>query len=241
MCYWSCCMWFGVCDNAVLCVCHHRNPLCAGIRIRAGHICNRHQSTYLLSLSAPLLLLLLLLQSQQCSLSVASNGDVIASVPTAAAVAASSATSSAAAAKAESRAAAAAFELKGSGWQAVVQQQGTKSIRVLQEDEFNAEVGERSSRQSTNTQALDQLCTQVVAVKACNLHNQGRPWPTASPPCATPLHTIETTRHALHPFLVVCRWLVPRPATLPSSGRSCQTGSWSPAQSPCPLAHSKQS
>jgi hypothetical protein len=35
---------------------------------------------------------------------------------------------------------AAAFELKGSGWQTLVEQQGTQSIRVLQEDQFNPEV-----------------------------------------------------------------------------------------------------
>lgn len=96
------------------------------------------------------MVLLALLQGQQCSLSVASNGDVIAAALTEAALSAGAATAAAAAAlaaaEAESRAAAgaaaaaAAFELKGSGWQAVVQQQGTKSIRVLQEDDFNPEV-----------------------------------------------------------------------------------------------------
>lgn len=40
-------------------------------------------------------------------------------------------------------AAAAAFELKGSGWQTLVEQQGTHSIRVLQEDQFNPEVSTR--------------------------------------------------------------------------------------------------
>lgn len=82
------------------------------------------------------------LQGQQCSLSVASNGDVIAAAPTEAAIAAST-TASSTASKAESKAAAtaaAAFELKGSEWQAVVQEQGTRSIRVLQEAEFNPEV-----------------------------------------------------------------------------------------------------
>ena len=87
-------------------------------------------------------------QGQQCSLSVASNGDVIAAAPTETlapagikAPAATAAVAAAAAADAKPQAAAAAaFELKGSGWQTLVQQQGTQSIRVLQEDQFNPEV-----------------------------------------------------------------------------------------------------
>jgi len=87
-------------------------------------------------------------QGHKCTLSVASNGDVIAAQATASAVSSSTTPSAAAGAGAGHSAskaaaggpAAAVVELKGSGWQALVAEQGTKSIRVLQEEEFNPEV-----------------------------------------------------------------------------------------------------
>jgi hypothetical protein len=78
---------------------------------------------------------------------VASNGDVIAAVlavtaagSTAAAAAPRTAATAQSKAAAGAAAAAAAFELKGSGWQTLVKQQGVSSIRVLQEHDFNPEV-----------------------------------------------------------------------------------------------------
>lgn len=78
---------------------------------------------------------------------MASNGDVIAAEAAAAAISSSTTSSAAAGAGASisraaaGAAAAAVVELKGSGWQALVAEQGVRSIRVLQEDEFNPEVG----------------------------------------------------------------------------------------------------
>jgi hypothetical protein len=85
------------------------------------------------------------LQGRQCTLSVASNGDVIAAVSAGSTTAAAATTRSPPTAQSKAAAgaaaAAAAFELKGSGWQTLVKQQGVGSIRVLQEHEFNPEVG----------------------------------------------------------------------------------------------------
>ena len=106
------------------------------------------------------------LQDQQCSLSVASNGDVIAAVADRAAGASSTATPAVAVPTSikpfgpSSASASAAFELKGSGWQALVEKQGTASIRVLQEDDFQPEV-----RRLT---VVDSFCCKLVVQAWCS-------------------------------------------------------------------------